>query len=79
MSEYAPEDAAVEVADGVGVAEEIVAGAQEFEPVRTGVDLVDEVLVSVEGLEGRPVDEHVAVFERAHEDLCRALDGRTDA
>lgn len=40
----------------------------------TGVPAVDEVLRSVQGLEARPVGEHVEVFERAHERLRRALD-----
>lgn len=41
---------------------------------RTGVPSVDEVLDRVEGADDLPVDDHVAVFERAHEDLRRALD-----
>lgn len=48
-------------------------------PERTGVPEVDAVLDEVEGLDGTPVDEHVAVFERAHEQLRRALDARPDA
>ena len=40
----------------------------------TGVSAVDEVLASVQQLDGRPVEEHVAVFEQAHERLRRALD-----
>ena len=70
MSENAPDPAAEEIADG----------AQEFaEPVRTGVEEVDEVLDSIDGLEGTPVDEHVAVFENAHDRLRGALDARPDA
>lgn len=34
---------------------------------------VDEVLRSMERLDARPVDEHVAVFEQAHESLRRTL------
>jgi hypothetical protein len=41
----------------------------------TGHPAVDEVLRSLEDLEGRPVDEHVEVFEKAHEALRRALSG----
>ena len=41
--------------------------------VSTGHPAVDEVLRSLEGLDGRPVDEHVAAFEDAHEVLRRAL------
>lgn len=45
------------------------------EPVRTGVDDVDAVLEAVEALDGQDLAEHPAVFERAHEQLRRALDG----
>jgi hypothetical protein len=44
------------------------------EPVRTGDSSIDAVLQSVEALGETPVDEHVAVFEQAHEQLRRALD-----
>ncbi len=47
----------------------------EVEPVRTGVAQVDAVLTSLEGLDATEVAEHPAVFERAHEQLRRALDG----
>ena len=46
--------------------------------VRTGNVTVDAVLASLEGLEDRPVSEHVEVFEHAHEQLRRALDGAGD-
>lgn len=46
------------------------------EPVRTGVESVDAVLATVEELEDRPVEEHVGVFEAAHEGLRRALDSQ---
>jgi hypothetical protein len=39
-------------------------------------DEVAEVLASMEDLEGRPVTDHVAVYEQAHERLRRALDPR---
>ncbi len=39
----------------------------------TGHQAVDEVLASLEGLDERPVAEHVAVFEQAHEQFRRAL------
>jgi hypothetical protein len=48
------------------------------EPVRTGVDRVDAVLDQVADLTDRPVDEHVAVFEAAHEELRRTLDAPAD-
>lgn len=40
----------------------------------TGVPAVDEVLRSLDALAERPVDEHVEIFERAHEQLRRSLD-----
>ncbi|WP_166138865.1 hypothetical protein [Nocardioides ochotonae] len=43
-------------------------------PVQTGVASVDEVVVAVDALAGRPLEEHVAVFEDAHERLRGALD-----
>ena len=48
----------------------------DAEPVRTGLDHVDTVLAAVEGLEERPLEEHIGVFETAHELLRRALDGQ---
>jgi hypothetical protein len=48
----------------------------DAEPVRTGLDDVDTVIAAVEGLEERPLEEHVGVFETAHELLRRALDGQ---
>ena len=44
----------------------------------TGHPAVDAVLASLEGLEEKPVHEHVAVFESAHEQLRRALDEAGD-
>jgi len=49
-------------------------GTPESAPVRTGVEDVDDVLDAVESLAERPIGEHVAVFEQAHEQLRRALD-----
>ena len=51
----------------------------DAEPVRTGLDNVDTVIAAVEGLEERPLEEHVGVFETAHELLRRALDGQEPA
>ena len=45
----------------------------------TGVPAVDEVLQRVSHVAERPVSEHVEVFERAHEQLRRALDAQPDA
>ena len=50
----------------------------EPERVRTGVPGVDEVIAAVEELEERPIEEHVGVFETAHEQLRRALDTPSD-
>jgi hypothetical protein len=50
----------------------------EPDPVRTGVIGVDEVIAAVEQLEERPLEEHVGVFEAAHEQLRRALDAPAD-
>lgn len=44
----------------------------------TGLASVDSVVASVATLEDRPVEEHVAVFEEAHEQLRRALDDAPD-
>ena len=41
---------------------------------RTGVPAVDRVLSEIESVGTLPVAERVAVFERAHEQLRRALD-----
>lgn len=46
----------------------------EDQRIRTGVERVDAVVLEVEGLAQRPVEEHVAVFENAHDQLRRALD-----
>ena len=48
------------------------------EQVTTGHPAVDEVLRSLDGLDARPVDEHVGAFERAHEVLRRALSDAGD-
>jgi hypothetical protein len=40
----------------------------------TGVEAVDRVLAEVAAVADAPVAEHVQVFERAHEQLRRALD-----
>ncbi len=47
----------------------------EHEPVQTGVAEVDEVLSAVAGLDPADVSSHPGVFEQAHEQLRRALDG----
>jgi len=47
--------------------------------LRTGDPRVDAVLDSLEGLDDLPVEEHVAVFDKAHEELRGALDARPEA
>jgi hypothetical protein len=54
-------------------------GAGDAEQVRTGVDTVDAVIAAVEELEERPIEEHVGVFETAHDQLRRALDAQPPA
>ena len=46
-------------------------GTHEVE--RTGHDDVDRVVASLDGLDERPVSEHVAVFESAHDTLRNEL------
>lgn len=46
--------------------------------VQTGHPAVDEVLRSLGALDGAPVDEHVAIFEEAHEQLRGTLSGAGD-
>ena len=45
----------------------------EQSPEQTGHPAVDGVLASLSGLDELPVDEHVAVFEAAHDTLRSAL------
>lgn len=45
---------------------------------QTGNDAVDAVLRSLDGLDDRPLGEHVKVFEAAHENLRAALTGAGD-
>jgi hypothetical protein len=54
------------------------AGDGPEEPVRTGVARVDAVIDRVAGAADRPIDEHVAVFESAHDELRRTLDASPD-
>ena len=71
MTEHTPETEPETSSPDVDPAE----NAQEFaEPERTGVEVVDDVLASMRGLDESPVDEHPAVFESAHERLRQALD-----
>lgn len=67
MSEPTDEDAVVETSEVDSPA-----------PVSTGHPAVDEVLRSLDELDGRPVDEHVPAFEEAHDKLRRALSDAGD-
>ena len=51
--------------------------APDYEP--TGVESVDRVLAEVAAVASAPVGEHVQVYERAHEQLRRALDAQPAA
>ena len=72
-SEQAAADESAAVADDAGADDAFVTG-HGSETTSTGVASVDDVLASVQALDGRPVEEHVTVFEQAHERLRRALD-----
>lgn len=48
--------------------------APERVPAETGNAAVDAVIAGLSGLGDAPVDEHVVLFERAHEQLRSALD-----
>lgn len=52
---------------------------EQPEVIPTGIEQVDAVQQEVVGLAERPVSEHVEVFERAHEQLRRALDAAPEA
>lgn len=89
MSEYSDfEDDVVDPADDFDTVEEAAEPAHDepayaestsdVEVAATGHPAVDEVLRSLESLGDRPVDEHVAVFEAAHDQLRRTLSGAGD-
>ena len=62
--------------DGDAVAELQADASGESEAgVTTGVQVVDDVLGTLEGLADQPVEEHLPIFEAAHEELRGALDG----
>ena len=56
-----------------------VGHVEDAQSEHTGMSAVDDVLHQVARLAEVPVPEHVAVFERAHDQLRRALDARQDA
>jgi len=53
---------------------EAEAAAAEGETPTTGVPAVDRVVADLDRLDDAPLEEHLAVFERAHESLRSALD-----
>jgi len=63
--------------DGDAVAElqAEASGEPADEGVTTGVQVVDDVLGTLDGLADQPVEEHLPIFEAAHEELRGALDG----
>lgn len=56
-------------------ADETRAAEEAAAVIHTGNAVVDDVLASLEALPGLPLEQHVALFERAHEQLRGALDG----
>lgn len=81
MSEYPVEGPAADEVEAE-VEAEFAESVEAEEPASvgtTGNEAVDSVLADLEGLDDKPVEEHVAVFERAHEQLRSALDGPRDA
>lgn len=68
-----PLEPAVDAAPDLPAEDAVAAGSTS-----TGHPAVDEVLRSLEDLESRPVDEHVGVFEQAHESLREALSSAGD-
>lgn len=71
----APQADADSAAHAGGADSDGAANVLADEPERTGNHAVDRVLTSLDELRDKPIDEHVAVFERAHEQLRGALDG----
>lgn len=62
--------------DGSGSGADPLATLVVPTPAATGNQVVDGVIAAIDGLDDRPLAEHVAVFEQAHERLRSALDGR---
>jgi hypothetical protein len=51
----------------------VTAVSEAAEPEPTGLLAVDDALASLDRLDQLPVDDHVAVFESAHDGLRAAL------
>lgn len=81
MTDLPAEDSAEDSALDDARVEELLADTPEEVAARapgvveTGNPAVDAVIRSLEGLDAVPVDEHVALFEQAHEQLRRTLSG----
>ncbi|KAA1424094.1 hypothetical protein [Nocardioides antri] len=54
--------------------EPVAAAPSSLVPAPTGIASIDTVLDLVAGLDARPLEEHPAVFETAHQQLRQALD-----
>jgi hypothetical protein len=54
--------------------EPVVAAGSGHVPAPTGIASIDSVLDLVAGLDARPLEEHAAAFETAHQQLRQALD-----
>ena len=54
--------------------EPVVAATSGLVPAPTGIASIDTVLDLVAGLDSRPLEEHAAAFETAHQQLRQALD-----
>ncbi len=52
----------------------MVAAGSGLVPAPTGIASIDVVLDLVAGLDARPLEEHAAAFETAHQHLRQALD-----
>ena len=66
-----PDDRDARSAD-VGAVEDLRHPSSE--PLESGIPAVDQVVASIDQLDGRPLEEHLAEFERAHQALRSALD-----
>jgi hypothetical protein len=73
MTEEPVDEPGAEEAPG-DVVNDLATAVEETERLHTGIPSVDSVVDDVANLVGRPVEEHSAVFESAHERLRRTLD-----
>ena len=73
MTEEPVDESGAEEAPG-DVVNDLEATVEELERLHTGIPTVDSVVDDVASLAGRPVEEHAAVFEAAHDRLRLTLD-----